>query len=320
MKENKYLEIIKNTLADSSLIGDDCAFLDKDIVGSNGLYVTHDSLVEDVHFSLKTISAYELGQKSVQVNLSDLAAMCAKPLCITISLSLPKNIGEDFVSDFYKGINEACLKYGVKVAGGDLTGSEKVFVSICAIGKKTSPCNISRSCAKENDVVLVSGFHGDSAAGLKLLQSGKKEPKSLVNAHLLPEAEIEKSEILSKYCEKDFAMMDTSDGLGDALFKIADASNVSIDVDFSSIPVSKTLIETFPELYKKFVLWGGEDYKLLCCVNPLIAEKLIKKGFVKIGKVTKPKQSPQVLIKDGENIIIVDKEMFEKQSFDHFGD
>ena len=92
MNEFDYLKIVNKTLTDNSFIGDDCAFLPFEFLGSKGLHVTQDSLVQDVHFSLDTTTPYLLGRKSVSVNLSDLAAVCAKPLCITISLSLPKLI------------------------------------------------------------------------------------------------------------------------------------------------------------------------------------------------------------------------------------
>ena len=108
MKELEYLDIINKTLSDVSLLGDDCAYL-KDF----DLCITQDSLVENVHFSLKTTDAYTLGQKAVNVNLSDLAAAGAVPLFVTISLSLPKNKDIDFVKDFYKGVEKSVSKYGV---------------------------------------------------------------------------------------------------------------------------------------------------------------------------------------------------------------
>ena len=97
MKELEIIEIIKNSLS-SEYIGDDCAFLkDLDIV------ITQDSLVEDVHFSQKFSTAFQLGYKSVAVNLSDIYASGAEPKYLTISLSLPKNIDKDFVKNFYEG-------------------------------------------------------------------------------------------------------------------------------------------------------------------------------------------------------------------------
>lgn len=97
MKEKEFITIIKNTL-NSPYIGDDCAYL-KDL----GVVVTQDSLVEDIHFSTKFISAFDLGFKAVMVNVSDVAASGAEPKYLTVSLSLPSNVKEDFVEEFYNG-------------------------------------------------------------------------------------------------------------------------------------------------------------------------------------------------------------------------
>ena len=92
MKEAEILTIIKNTLTDSSYIGDDCAFL-KDF----GLYVTQDSLVEGVHFNLSYMTPFQLGIKAVTVNVSDLLTAVSMPMYITVGLSLPNTVDEKFV-------------------------------------------------------------------------------------------------------------------------------------------------------------------------------------------------------------------------------
>lgn len=319
MNELEYLKIINKTLTDSSFIGDDCAFLPVEFLGCNGIYVTQDSLVQDIHFSLDTTTPYLLGRKAVSVNLSDLAAMCAKPLCVTISISLPKTFDANFIADFYKGVNEVCETYEIKVVGGDLTGSDKVFVSVCAIGSKFTPFNISRANAKKGDVVVTTGYHGDSAGGLSLLSSGQRESCVLIDAHLNPLPQLDKSRLLSNIIQADFAMMDTSDGLGDALFKIAQASNVDIECDFSFVPVSSELKSKFPNTYKSLVLWGGEDYQLLFTVSEEVYEKLDETIFFKIGQVVSTSEEPTVLIKDSECIIINEKTLIEN-SYNHFGE
>ncbi len=307
MKEFEYLKIIQKTLSDSSMIGDDCAFLEE-----FGLCVTQDTLCEGVHFLLSTTDAYSLGQKAVNVNFSDLAAAGAKPLYLTISLSLPKSLDESFVKAFYEGVNDACLKYGAVVAGGDLTGSESVFVSICAIGKKINDVKVSRSFAKEGDVVVVTGFHGDSAGGLRLLQNGIREPQELIKKHLLPAAQCEKSTILMEELNKNgvdrVAMMDSSDGLGDALFKLSQGCGFAFDLEFDLVPVNPFLKLAFPQEWKDLVLWGGEDFELVFCTSENVFEGLDKSNFFKIGKVSgRPCSQEDEIFKD-----------FSKKSFDHF--
>ena len=101
MREKNFIEIIKNTL-NSNYIGDDCAYL-KDL----GIVITQDNLVEDVHFSLKYSNPYQLGWKSAMVNISDICASGAEPKYLTVGLSLPASVDNDFVENFYKGLKSA---------------------------------------------------------------------------------------------------------------------------------------------------------------------------------------------------------------------
>ncbi len=305
MKEIEYLKIINTTLSETALLGDDCAVLD-----DLGICITQDTLVEGVHFLRETISPFELGQKSINVNLSDLAAIGAMPLYVTISLSLPKSLNEKFVEAFYQGVEASIKKYGVKVAGGDLTASDKVVVSVCAIGKKYNDVVVTRSCAKPDDVIVVTGCHGDSSGGLKLLLHGKKEPSYLIKKHLVPVAQVEKSKALLKTTfdcgVESIAMMDSSDGLGDALYKLSKGCGFAFDVDYSSIPVSSELKKEFPDNWMEYVLWGGEDFELVFCVNKKVFEKLDKTQFFKIGVVSDRPFSDDI-----------EKE-FENKSYRHF--
>lgn len=311
MNENEIIKTIKSTLGDSSLIGDDCAYL-KDY----GLFVTQDSLVEGVHFDLGFISAKELGYKAVAVNLSDLAAAAAVPGFITIALSLPQSVSENFVKEFYEGVDEICQKYGVKVAGGDITSANSIFISITAIGKKTSEFNSSLKNAKVGDFVVTSGFSGDSAAGLCLLQKGEKTPERIIKSHISPEPEIEKSLLIAKYTDKNFALTDTSDGLAVALLKIAEESGVTLEIDFEKIPISQELKKNF-ENYYEYALFGGEDYKLIGTVGESTFSKLPKNSFFAIGKVMEKHEAP-IIIQNNEKYSVLTRKYIETQSYKHF--
>lgn len=401
LKELEYLKIINNTLEDSSLLGDDCACLNdlqytgggqtctggqdgsvissgSSIHGGRNLCVTHDTLVEGVHFLLETTKAFELGQKAVNVNLSDLAAAGAEPLYLTISLSLPSSSGGDcsvtdaaelsgavdytkFVKEFYKGVQAAidrCFAESgakVKVAGGDLTASEKVCVSVCAIGAKYNDIRVGRDCAKTGDIVAVTGFHGDSAGGLRLLmQSGKKskeppgakytaqyiaqdknlqsvpepDPKKqesgshpqepagmryLTQKHLVPLPQNHKSAIIMQAAKdagaQSIAMMDSSDGLFDALYKLSAACGKVFDIDYDAIPVSSELKQTFPHEWRELACWGGEDFELVFCVSQKIFERLDSSIFYRIGTVSdKQFEASEPLYKKD----------FEGKSYKHF--
>lgn len=318
MKELLYIDKIKNILSDSSYLGDDCAYFSSDIFKNKGLFVTQDSLVEGVHFSLDYMTPYQLGQKSINVNLSDLAAMCAEPVFVTISLSLPNTVNENFVEDFYKGVNEVCKQYGIVVAGGDITASYKVYVSICAVGKSIMKYFVSRSYAEPKDIVAVTGVHGDSAGGLRLLCEKRDINEILINAHVNPSAQIYKSRLLAQTASKNFAMMDSSDGLGDALYKLSVASNVKMNIDLNNVPVSKDLKDVFPKDYKNLVLWGGEDYQLVFCMSLNDFEKLDNKKFFKIGVVEETNSNPAVYINDEGKNVIINEQTFLEKSYNHF--
>ncbi len=274
MKEKDFINIIKNTL-NSKYIGDDCANL-TDL----GIVVTQDSLVEDVHFSLKYFTPYQLGFKSVIVNVSDVVASGTEPKYLTISLSLPNNIEEKFVEEFYKGCKAACGDE-VEIVGGDITGSDKIFVSVCAIGATKNRKISSRKNAKVGYKVVIAGEHGSSDIGLKLLQKGEFSPKELVEKHLMPNAQVEFGRLVGENVKEDYAMMDTSDGLMDALSVIAKESGVLLEVDFDKF-LHNSLIENY-ENWQNSVLFGGEDYGIIAA----IPEKYnfgTKIGTVKIGE------------------------------------
>ena len=290
MKERDFINIIKNTL-NSKYIGDDCAYL-PDL----GIVITQDSLVEDVHFKTSFITPYQLGFKTVMVNISDVCASGAEPEYLTISLSLPDYIDEKFVKDFYEGAQKASEK--VKIVGGDLTGGDKIYISAAAIGSAKGRKISSRSNAKPGYKIIVSGEHGSSAYGLNMLLDGKNEPERFIKAHLMPVAQKEFSKLISENIKEDYAMMDTSDGLADALIQIALASNVTIDIDTSKIPHDPLVdIET--------VLYGGEDYQLVAAVPEYLLKKLT--GYTIIGDV---KKGAAVLNLNGKIYTNIDNKLY----------
>lgn len=315
MKELEFINIIKNTLSYSNFLGDDCAFLE-----DLEIFTTQDSLVENVHFSLKTTTPYLLGRKSVAVNLSDLAASLSEPKYISVSLSLPSNINEDFVKEFYTGINDICNEYNVKVVGGDITRSDKVFISVCAIGKKTSKYISSRSFAKKGDLILTTGNYGASACGLFCLQNNITGNKNIIDAHINPSPKVKEALSIAKIIDKNIATMDTSDGLMDAIFKISQDSRCKIEIDFNSIPVKKEVIEIARKnniSVTDWVLWGGEDYELIVCIPEVEYKNINTDIFKRIGKVTDETNNEVTLIMNNDKIKIT-KEVFENKSFNHF--
>ena len=305
MKEKDFINIITNTL-NSEYIGDDCAYL-KDL----GIVITQDNLVEDVHFSMKYTTPYKLGYKSVEVNISDVCASGAEPKYLTIALSLPENIDNSFIEEFYKGAKDAAG--GVKIVGGDITGAEKIFISVAAIGSVKNRKISSRSGAKAGQKIVISGEHGSSAAGLNILCEKKysglseKEKKELISSHLMPQAQLKFSKTVATNQKNDYAMMDTSDGLADALFAISEASEVLLEADFVKIPYNK-ILEKIPN-FEDLILYGGEDYGLIATVDE------VQKGMVVIGEV---KSGSGVKMNFENKTQILTKQIIEEKIYKHF--
>lgn len=290
MNEKSLIQIIKSTL-NSEYIGDDCAYL-KDL----GIVITQDSLVEDIHFKREFITPFQLGYKTAMVNISDVCASGAKPMYMTISLSLPNSVDEKFVKEFYEGVKDASKD--IKIVGGDLTGSDKIYISATAIGKTEGRKISSRSNAKENYKIIVSGEHGSSAYGLNFLLNNKTEPEYFIKKHLMPVAQEEFSRQIAENSTKDYAMMDTSDGLADALMQIAQASKVSLIIDSSKIPHA-------PQVDMETVLYGGEDYQLVAAVPEHLLKKL--DAYTIIGEV---KNGNTGLIIDGKVYTDIDEKLY----------
>ena len=308
MKEHDFIKIINETLSDNSFLGDDCAYLN-----DLGIFVTHDTMVENIHFSLEYSNPYQIGYKAVVTNLSDLASSLAKPLYITVSLSLPPKTTDVFIKELYNGINDACNFYGVKVAGGDITGADKIIVSVCAFGSKQCEYSSKRNNAKVGDVIVTTGTHGSAAAGLLCLKNNI-DNDFLKQKHLMPQARVDAVNVILPFVKANIAGMDTSDGLYDALEQIARMSGVTAKVDFSTVPYDKE-IEQFND-FKKLILFGGEDYELVFALDKNLYEKLDKNKFFKIGEII-PKNSSNVLI---EGLNQNEISMLKHCSFDHFED
>ncbi len=286
-KEFEFLNII-NKIIPNSYLGNDCAYLDE-----YNLAISQDSLIEDVHFSLKYMTPSEIAKKALLVNISDILASGASPKYFSIGLS--GHLNNNFIEGFYKGLNEVANQYSIKLIGGDLTKSDKIIISITILGDYKNRNISSRANAQDGYIVAVAGEFGTSAQGLYDLQNNIKD-NYFINIHKYPILHPELSSQIAKNCKKPYAMMDSSDGLFDCLYQMSNKSRVRIDVDFSKIP-HKTQ-------NKEFILYGGEDYSLVIALHEDDFKNI--KGLTQIGKVKK-----------GEGVYI-DNQLYQYRSFEHF--
>ncbi|MBA7502257.1 Thiamine-monophosphate kinase [subsurface metagenome] len=256
-------------------IGDDAAALDLD--SRNCAVVTTDMLVASRHFPPGT-SPEQMGRRAVVVNLSDLAAMGAKPLGLIFSVGLPKRLKVKFVERLVRGMDVAAREHGTYVIGGDLSESKEVVISGAAFGIARKRELLTRSGAKVGDLIAVTGRLGAAAAGLKLLlkRLPVKSYRALVRAQLEPRARVREGRALARSGFVTSAI-DVTDGLAANLWQLAKESKVKIVIDRDSVP-EHPLVRKFAVEHgfnvDNLVLLGGEDFELLFTVRPRGWEKV----------------------------------------------
>ncbi len=296
--EQKLLKLIQPYCVPNS-IGDDGAILQ--IPSDRELVVTTDVLVDGVHFSDRTTSAVDVGWRSIAANLSDLAAMGANPLGITVGLSLPPELPVVWLEQLYAGMQACLTSYGTGIIGGDLTRSSVITVAITALGSVRSDRVIRRSTAQVGDAIVITGYHGNSHAGLQLLLDPAlgahltdRDRQILITAHQRPQPRLDLLPLLHELATSQnaglaVAGMDSSDGLADAIIQICRASGVGARLDRSAIPLSPSLRQMLPEMALKSALSGGEDFELVLCMPHSIASQLVDRldpGAAIIGEIT----------------------------------
>ena len=308
-------------------IGDDGAIVR--VPPEQELVVTTDVLVDRVHFSDQTTSPFDVGWRSVAANLSDLAAMGAKPLGITVGLSLPPELPVVWLEQLYAGMQACLTQYGTGIIGGDLTRSSVITIAITALGAVKSDQGIRRSTARGGDAIVVTGNHGSSYAGLQLLLNPElgadlteRDRDFLIAAHQRPQPRLDVLPILDELRQSvsqviPISGMDSSDGLADAIVQICRASGVGAILDRSAISINPSLTQMLPDTALESALYGGEDFELVLCLPKPIAAQLVDRlnlGAAIIGTIT---QELEILVVDDINRSSpIDLDL--KSGFQHF--
>lgn len=307
-------------------IGDDVAVL-RTGGGDKYLLATCDIQVEGIHFIKDKISPYQLGRKAVAINLSDIASMGGVPKQLLISLVLPEDTSVSYVDAMYEGIREETGRCGVNIVGGNIARSPAgLIVDIFLLGEVEPEHLLLRSGAKVGDRVLVTGYVGDSAAGLAYLlapdtRCEKAHAQKVLEAHLTPTPRLKEGRTIAK-SGMATAMIDISDGtLGD-LGHICERSGVGAKVWVERLPISEAARAIARAVEKdplKWALGGGEDYELLFTAPPEKAEKLAALVYEEtgtlvsvIGEIAPAKEGIQVIRESGESFPL------EHEGWDHF--
>jgi thiamine-monophosphate kinase len=271
-------------------IGDDAAIL-KMRPGWE-LVLTCDFLLEERHFLLNVGGSSSLdladaiGWKSLARATSDIAAMGGVPKCFLLSLALPRKLTGRWLDAFLGGMARAARRFGVVVAGGDTTVSEKVIVNVTVAGEVKTGRAITRAGARPGDLICVSGRLGEAQLGLEAMlrwgRQGQQRRGGLrgvmrraIQKHRYPAPRLALGQFLAEE-RLVTAMIDTSDGLSTDLGHICEASGVGAWIFAEKIPAV-----AIPEALRRrgadaleLALQGGEDYELLFTVPRKAAKRL----------------------------------------------
>lgn len=245
-------------------IGDDCAVVAS--TEKQDIVVTTDTLVAGVHFPLET-PPRAIGHKAVAVNLSDIAAMGAKPSWLSLAITLPE-VDESWLADFSAGVFELCEYYNVQIIGGDTTQGP-LSITITAQGLTPEGKYLSRSGAKAGDWLYVTGELGDAALALQHYKKQVTVSSEYVEK-ITAKLDYPKPRVLAGQSLRELASaaIDISDGLLSDLGHICKASNVGANIVLDDIPLSDIMNKTllFDDAIN-LALIGGDDYELLFTVS-----------------------------------------------------
>jgi thiamine-monophosphate kinase len=294
-------------------VGDDAALLQSP-PGAQ-LVAAIDTLVEGVHFPLGSPPA-SIGHRVLAVNLSDLAAMGARPAWALLALTIPK-IDERWLEEFTGGFAALARSHDVALVGGNTT-SGPLSLTIQILGHVAKSTALLRSGGRAGDRVFVSGTPGDAAAGLAIeqakLTASSEAERYLRKRFLYPSPRLALGDCLRSYAT---ACIDVSDGLlGDA-GKLARASGCGVALVFDDLPVSEELVIAVGERRaRELALTGGEDYELCFTVPPAEIDRLRHNlpperwGYCCIGTL---REAPGSVVTSGGNVI-----EFSHSGYDHF--
>ena len=256
-------------------IGDDGAILAP--TPGFELVTVVDTLVQGVHFPFDIVAS-DLGYRVVAVNLSDMAAMGARPRWMTLALTL-YSADEAWLAGFSEGLFEAAAAHDVALVGGDTTSGNAIVATVQITGEIAAGQGILRSGAEPGDTIYVTGTVGDAAAGLELARSGRPN-EFLSQRYLRPTARLGFGQRLVNIAT---AAIDVSDGLVADLTKLLRASDVGAEIDLDALPISPSLNAAFPERERlAFALSGGDDYELCFTSN---ADSLPDAGDLAVSPV-----------------------------------
>lgn len=255
-------------------IGDDAAVLQT--TAGRDLVVTTDMLMEGVDFLCPDTSPRLIGRKALAVNLSDLAAMAARPVAVFVSTALPRDRGVPFAQELHAGLLELADEYETTLAGGDTnTWDGPLVICVTACGEPLGRRPILRSGAQAGDWILVTGALGGSLAGRHLTFT----PRLREAARLVELADVH-------------SLIDVSDGFAADLHHVLEASGVGARIEAASLPIHADVARCVDERSPlAHALSDGEDFELIATADPDTGRRLLERWdlptpLTKVGEIT----------------------------------
>ena len=320
-REGQLIERVRRRFAVRSVelpvgIGDDAAVLRqgsgrKAAARSKDWVITTDSFLENIHFLQKVHPPKAAGHKAIARATSDIAAMGARPRFFFLTLGIPESCTGAWFDAFLEGMAQAARRYGLTLAGGDITKYASVIASLTVLGEIEPGKAILRSGARPGDLLCVSGRLGEAQLGLELtLRRLHKRGRlsRLLRKHFWPEPRLAVGAWLANN-QMATAMIDTSDGLSTDLGHLCQASKVGARVWADKIPAVRVPAELLRAGMDPvgMALHGGEDYELLFTAPRRLAARLPRRigrtALTVIGETTREKRI--VLIEPGGRSVVL---------------
>ncbi|MDH5545187.1 MAG: thiamine-phosphate kinase [Gammaproteobacteria bacterium] len=291
-------------------VGDDGAIIQ---TGNVQQCIAVDTLVRGVHFPEQT-QARDIGYKSLAVNLSDMAAMGAKPQWATLAITLSEFEDEQWIKEFALGMDELARQHSVQIIGGDTSRGTQLTISVQIAGIIEDGKALRRDAAKPGDKIFVTGTIGDAAIGLRQLSTASADDYFLQRLNR-PTPRVVDMQILKPYIN---AAIDISDGLLADLGHIMQRSELGATIQIEDVPLSEGVTDKgIDDEEYQFLLSGGDDYEICFTVADEHVNTLLdiasQHGIVitQIGQMVKG-NTLQCLYRDGRELAVT------KRGYDHF--
>lgn len=267
-------------------IGDDAAVID--IPPGHSLIFCSDLVAENSHFLRDLHPPASVSYKAIAANVSDVAAMGGVATHFLISMAMPPDLDWTWIEEFFRGVESACSRFEIALAGGDSSSSDRIFVDVSMIGHVPAGMAVRRSGAKAGDTIYVTGMLGSSALGLERLRAGQTGDAA-VKRHLQPEP---RYKIGPAIAGRAHAMIDVSDGFSTDLTHILQESKVSARIYRDRLP-------SWPGTEDRHVLHGGEEYELIITGPPDLPGMIEGIALTAVGDIIESAVENQAFLVEG---------------------